>query len=582
LRKERSDFFVAVRPYTHRYPKCWRCKEELVWRVVDEWYIGMDYQDPTDEGKRTLREQLQDVTRQVEKWVPDFGFAREMDWLVNMHDWLISKKRYWGLALPIWECECGHFEVIGSREELKNKAISGWPQFEGRTPHRPWIDQIKIKCPTCGKMVSRVPDVGNPWLDAGIVPYSTLKYFEDRDYWRQWFPADLITECFPGQFRNWFYSLLAMSAVLERKAPFKALVGHALVRDEKGEEMHKSKGNAIWFDEGVEKMGADVMRWLFCRQNPAVNINFGYHFADEVRRRFFLILWNSYKFFVTYANLDKWEPSSSSRVTPTFLDKWLLSRLASLQETVTASLKDYDIFKATLAIEDFVINDLSTWYIRLSRSRVGPTADGGERALAFYQTSYQVLTTLVRLMAPFVPYITEVMWQNLREDDDEESIHLSPWPVTGSRDGSLERTMALVRQVVEQGRAARARAGINLRQPLAKALVSLDKSAEDGSLLEILAQELNVKKVVLQPLPEDSLVELDFEITEELRLEGLARDLVREIQNRRKKIGCRFDQEVKVTYEKSMEAVIARFGEDIKKKVLAKELLPGDKLEVIP
>ena len=252
--------------YTHRYPVCWRCDSELVFRLVEEWFISMD----------ELRHLIADVTRRI-RWIPEFGLARELDWLANMDDWMISKKRYYGLALPIYECSCGHVEVIGSEDDLRERAVEGWDEFEGHSPHRPWIDAVKIGCPQCGEKVSRIKDVGNPWLDAGIVPFSTLGYRHNRDYWREWFPADWISESFPGQFRNWFYSLLAMSTVLENHEPFRACFSYAFVRDEHGEEMHKSKGNAIWFEEAAERMGVDVMRWLFFGHNPAVNLNFGWH-----------------------------------------------------------------------------------------------------------------------------------------------------------------------------------------------------------------------------------------------------------------------------------------------------------------
>ena len=230
--------------YRHRYPHCWRCGTELVFRLVDEWFISMD----------PLREPISEATRKI-KWVPEFGMQRELDWLKNMDDWMISKKRYFGLALPIYKCECGHFEVMGSEGELKERAVEGWDEFEGHSPHRPWIDAVKIECSECGQKVSRIPDVGNPWLDAGIVSFSTLKYRHDRDYWKEWFPADWISESFPGQFRNWFYSLLTMSTVLEGSEPCRAVFSYALMRDEKGEEMHKSQGNAIWFEDAAEKMG---------------------------------------------------------------------------------------------------------------------------------------------------------------------------------------------------------------------------------------------------------------------------------------------------------------------------------------
>ncbi len=278
--------------YEHDYPHCWRCGTPLLFRAVDEWYVRMSW-----------RQQIMDHVRQI-RWVPDYGCDQELDWLTNMGDWMISKKRYWGLALPIYECSCGWFDVVGSREELQARAVEGWQQFDGHSPHRPWVDAVKIRCERCGAAVSRIPDVGNPWLDAGIVPYSTTRYNTDRDYWRQWMPADLVLECFPGQFRNWFYALLAMSTMMENVPPFKTLVGFALVRDEHGREMHKSTGNAIPFDEAAERLGADTMRWVYCRQNLVNNLNFGYTTAEQVKRKVFNTWWNVCGFFLSYARAD--------------------------------------------------------------------------------------------------------------------------------------------------------------------------------------------------------------------------------------------------------------------------------------
>ena len=252
----RRNVYYKRESYEHDYPHCWRCADALLFRSVDEWYIGMAWREEIMENVQKIR------------WIPDFGQRPELDWLANMHDWMISKKRYWGLALPICACECGWFDVIGSQEELKARAVAGWDEFEGHSPHRPWVDAVKIRCGKCGEAVARIPDVGNPWLDAGIVPYSTVHYNSDREYWKQVVPGRLRPECFPGQFRNWFYALLSMSTMMENTPPFKTLFGYALVRDEKGDEMHKSRGNAIWFDEAAEKMGVDVMRWLFCRAEP--------------------------------------------------------------------------------------------------------------------------------------------------------------------------------------------------------------------------------------------------------------------------------------------------------------------------
>jgi len=295
-----KELYYKKEKYAHDYPHCWRCATPLVFRAVDEWYIDMSWRD-----------EIMEVTKQI-RWIPEWGKDQELNWLENMADWMISKKRFWGLALPIFECECGHFDVIGGREELKERAVKGWEKFEGNSPHRPWVDNIHIKCEKCGKDVERIGDVGNPWLDAGIVPYSTVGYNSDKEYWQKWIPADLVLECFPGQFRNWFYALLAMSTMMEGVKPFKTLLGHALVRDEHGKEMHKSAGNAIWFDEAVEKMGADVMRWIYCGHNSTNNLNFGYGIGEQVSRRVFSTWWNVYSFFVNYARLDGFEPGSEA------------------------------------------------------------------------------------------------------------------------------------------------------------------------------------------------------------------------------------------------------------------------------
>ena len=392
-----KGLFYRLESYDHRYPVCWRCDTELVFRLVDEWFISMD----------ELRDLIARVTRNV-KWVPAFGLQRELDWLRNMDDWMISKKRYWGLALPIYKCECGHFEVIGSETELEARAIEGWDQFEGHSPHRPWIDVVKIQCTQCGTAVSRIRDVGNPWLDAGIVPFSTMGYRDDRAYWRDWFPGDLISESFPGQFRNWFYSLLTMSTVLEDSEPFKAVFSYAMMRDEHGEEMHKSKGNAIWFEDAAGKMGVDSMRWVYSRQRPEANLNFGFGVADGVRRSFLIPLWNVYSFFVTYANIDGYDPRTAAPPVEQRpeLDRWIISELNELVADVTAALERYSPRDACIRVESFV-GYLSNWYVRRSRRRFWKS-EADDDKLAAHSTLYECLVTLTRLLAPFVPFVTEV------------------------------------------------------------------------------------------------------------------------------------------------------------------------------
>lgn len=626
-----KGLLYKVEDYTHRYPVCWRCGTELVFRLVDEWFISMD----------ELRHDMIEVTKQI-RWIPSFGLQRELDWLRNMDDWMISKKRYWGLALPIWECEeCGHFEVIADEKELQERAVAGWQSFEGHSPHRPWIDNVRIECPKCGSEASRVPDVGNPWLDAGIVSFSTLRYRTDRDFWRKWYPADWISESFPGQFRNWFYSLLAMATVIDNSPPFKTCFSYALLLAEDGREMHKSWGNAIEFNEAADQMGVDVMRWLYSAHKPEKNLVFGYHRADEVRRQFIIPFWNVYDFFVTYANIDQWEPDGPWEEVraemPTLLDRWILARLSQLVARATDRLENYDAYATTMAVEAFV-DDLSNWYVRRSRRRFWKSEKDAEKRAA-YATLYQVLTTLARLLAPILPFVTEVMYQNLVRSlgqDTLESIHHTRWPDAALEyvDEDLLTQMAAVREVVSQGHSARNSQGIKLRQPLARSLIHLEASVElSEELMELVRDELNVKQVAftdelsdlvsyhllpdsqklgprlrerfptvkaaleavadpaeaqrrleaglpiqleiegetLELAPDEILVRqepreglavasergvtvgVDVEITPELAAEGLARDVVRRVQNLRKEADFNLDDRIVTTYEAEQE-----------------------------
>ncbi len=497
---KRKGLLYKSEPYPHRYPVCWRCQTELVFRLVDEWFIAMG----------PIREDLMTVTRRI-RWIPAFGLDRELDWLRNMHDWLISKKRYWGLALPIYECAaCGHFEMIGSKAELRERAVEGWEGFEGHSPHRPWVDTVKISCSTCGATTSRIADVGNPWLDAGIVSFSTLtdpgtgevSYLGDQRYWREWYPAAFITEAFPGQYRNWFYSLLVMSTVLENHEPFRVCLGHASVRGADGREMHKSWGNAIDFDEGADRIGADVMRWLFATQNPALNVNFGYGLADDVRRRFFIPLWNVYSFFVTYANLEAGDVGAMVRTAPPpgLLDRWILSRLHRTVATARERLDDYDPAGASRPFEQFV-DDLSNWYLRRSRRRFWKSEDDADKWAA-YATLYEILTTLARALAPFLPFLSETLYQNLVRSVDANapaSVHLTEYPAAGPgrADSDLEELVGAGRRLVSLGRAARNKVKIRTRQPLAGvvAVTRHQGLRAQEELLEHVREELNVKSV---------------------------------------------------------------------------------------
>ncbi len=598
--KQGENWVFKIENYTHRYPACWRCKTELVWKVADEWYIAMDKPENSELNdqnakRKTLREQMKDTAKMI-KWHPEFGLERELDWLEHMHDWLISKpNRYWGLALPIYECQkCGWFTIIGSKEELKERAVSGWNEFNGHSPHKPFIDEVKITCEKCGEIVSRLNDVGNVWLDAGIVPFSTyidpqtqkLSYTTDKKYWKEWFPIDFITESFPGQFKNWFYSMIAMATVLEKRNPYKTVLGYASMLGEDGRPMHKSWGNAIEFNEGAEKIGADVMRWMFVTHDPEQNLLFGYKKADETRRKFHLLLWNIYNFFVTYANVDGFQPSGIKNYDLRFtniLDEWIMSRLHELVKTVTESLETYDAFTASHAIEDFV-NDLSTWYVRRSRDRVGPSVQDSEDKKFCYIVLWEVLASLCQLLAPFTPFLAEEIYRNLT---GEESVHLSDWPTVGKIDLKLHEDMQLIRKICELGHAIRKEQKIKVRQPLSKFSIFNLPRLPDGQefsiqdkLIEIIKNELNVKEVVVEKGKGELEVAFDLTITPQLKDEGQARELIRQIQILRKEKGCKIDERVKVQLPKTYQT-LEQYLDSIKKETLADTIVWGESLELL-
>jgi isoleucyl-tRNA synthetase len=464
---------------------------------------------------------------------------------------MISKKRYWGLALPIWENpnDPSDFEVIGSLAELKERAVEGtWSELAGRTPHKPWIDGVKIQSKKTGATLQRIPDVGNPWLDAGIVPFSTVGYNTHRDLWEKWYPADLVSECFPGQFRNWFYSLLSMATMMDGSPPFKTLFGYRLVMNEEGKPMHKSDGTAIWFEEAAEQLGVDSMRWMYLQQNPASDLKFGTRHpdqkvtlqtpagpsnktnngvetcrvtsgpADVVRRQVLLPLWNSYAFFVNYARLDNFDPS----LTPVpvserpEIDRWILSNLQSLISSMRASVEGYD-FAGACEFAAHFIDDLSNWYIRRNRRRFWRSRESGEKPrdsnpwastesdkLAAYQTLYEVLLTLTKLLAPFVPFLSERMYQNLVDTQKPAgsipSVHLCDYPSADTKllDADLNQRMALAQLVVKLGHKLREAADQRVRQPLPELrFACTDPSQKDAisRLKDVIAEELNVKRI---------------------------------------------------------------------------------------
>jgi isoleucyl-tRNA synthetase len=592
-------------------------------------------------------------------WVPESVGKRVQDWYNNMGDWCISRKRFWGLPLPFYWCEGRHLTIIGTREELRQRAVA--PKLVDELPelHRPWIDEILIQCPQCGSEAARIRDVGDCWLDAGIVAFSTLKYYEDRAYWEKWFPAELISEM-REQVRLWFYSMMFMSVTLTGRAPYKAVFSYEKVFDEKGQPMHKSRGNAIWFDDAVEKMGADVMRWLYCAYNPVFNLRFGYHVADEVRRKI-LTLWNVYGFFVTYAELDGFDPKTAQveetlGKSPSHLDCWILSALHGLIGDFRTRLDRYDVDGAIRSAEAFV-DDLSTWYVRRSRRRFWREGGSEDKVFA-YRTLYHVLTTYARLVAPVVPFLADEIWRNLTGPLRDagmapESVHLTDYPEARADliDEEANRRMEWVLRAVRLGRGAREKVQIRVRQPLASMwLVPLTgrlPELGDGLLREV-AEELNIKEIrtdraaadlgdavvklnfpvlgkrlggsmkmvqgqakdgrwellpggrlrvgdqelesgefelVYQPHPglalsydHSLLVALDTDITPDLLIEGHAREVVRCVQDMRKKAGYAVEDRITLCWDGDLpedELLVTRHGKGIAEETLATEIIRG-------
>jgi len=549
-----KNLLFKTEAITHRYPHCWRCKTKCLFRLEDSWFIKSD----------EIRPLLKEAAKKV-SWHPKYTGRRMQNWLDSMDDWMINRKRFYGIALPFYECNCGQLTVIGSKEELIEKALH--PELVEKLPsfHRPWIDEIEIKCPKCGQSVKRIPDVGDAWLDAGVVPFSTLRYLEDKTYWQKWFPAEMVLEM-TEQIRLWFYSMLFFSVVLEGEPPYKIVVTHAEVRDEKGERMSKTKKNGFPFDDAIEKMGADPMRWLYCQQKAYTSVNFGYNIADQLKRDFLLILWNSYRFYTQHANLENWEPTPfNPKNLSEPIDKWLFSRLNHTIEIVTTNLEKYNTAKATAAIEKFV-NDLSTWYIRRSRERNDN-----------FSLLHFVFDNIFRLMSPITPFLSEVLFLNLHQ---KSSVHLEDWPIVDKDyiNEKLESDMELVRNLCQQAHSERQKACIKIRQPLSSLTICCPVViSEDylNNLSEIMAQEINVKKVDISQQKYTKVI-LDTEITPELATEGEYRDFVRNIQVLRKDQGFEVKDRIKIispSWPKEYESQILA-------KTLADSIEKGDRLTV--
>lgn len=504
--------------YVHRYPFCWRCKTPLVFRLADEWFISCE------EIRAPMKREAAKV-----RWTPEYGGSLMQDWLNNMGDWCISRRRYWGLPLPFYPCRCGHLTVVGTTAELRERAVN--PAAVDTLPelHRPWIDDVKIKCEKCGDAVARVPEVGDCWLDAGIVPFSTLNYLpehlsvegtlrsirgpeaeQDRQQentphsaWSRWFPADWISEM-REQIRLWFYSQLFMSVTLVDQAPYRAVLTYEEMRDENGNPFSKSGGNVIDADQATERMGADVMRWQYAGAPLNAIFRFGYGPAEEVTRKM-LTLWNVYSFFVTYANLpDCPEIKPQAPVEGrSELDRWVLARLHKLIAFCNERLDQFDSAAVVREVEQYV-DDLSNWYVRRSRRRFWKSGVEADKASAV-QTLYEVLVTLSKLIAPIIPFSAEELYRSLVppvDPDAPESVHLCAYPAADSSliDDTLLNDMDALMHVVALGRAARNGARMKVRQPARRMLVKPGDARQRDTVERLRSQileELNVKDLVI-------------------------------------------------------------------------------------
>ena len=485
--EEKGLLFDAPK-FEHSYPHCWRCDTPLIYYARESWFIKMTaVKDDLVRNNNTVN------------WIPEsIGKGRFGDWLENIQDWGISRNRYWGTPLNVWECECGHQECIGSRAELAEK--SGNPDAAQVELHRPYIDAVTIKCPDCGKEMHRVPEVIDCWFDSGAMPFAQHHYpFENKEVFEQQFPAKFISEAV-DQTRGWFYSLMAESTLLFNKAPYENVIVLGHVQDENGQKMSKSKGNAVDPFEALEQYGADAIRWYFyINSAPWLPNRFHGKAVQEGQRKFMSTLWNTYAFYVLYAEIDQFDATKYTldyEKLPV-MDKWLLSKLNTLVKTVDENLGNYRIPEAARALDSFV-DEMSNWYVRRSRDRFW--AKGMEQdKINAYMTLYTALVTVAKTAAPMIPFMTEDIYQNLVRNLDPtapESIHLCDFPVANEQhiDKELEDNMEAVLKIVVIGRACRNTANIKTKQPIGKMYVKADFALSEY-FVEIIEDELNVKNV---------------------------------------------------------------------------------------
>ena len=545
--------------YKHDYPFCWRCKSPLLYYATNSWFIKMS----------ALQDQLIRNNKEI-NWIPKhLQEGRFGEWLRGVKDWAISRNRYWGTPLPIWQNKDGDIICIGSYEELRKLAKNKLDaDFD---PHKPDVDKIVLI--KDGKEYKRVPEVMDTWFDSGSMPFAQWHYpFENKERIDKSlsFPADFIAEAV-DQTRGWFYTLLAVSTLLDKGAPYKNVISIGHVLDKHGKKMSKSVGNVIDPWKIFDQYGSDALRWYFYTVNqPGLSKNFDENILKQITRRFILTLWNTTSFFTTYANLDDFKPTDKASKSTNILDKWIVARLNQVVESTTNSLEGYDALAAALEIEKLV-DDLSNWYIRRSRKRFWRSENNKDKLQA-YQTLYWVLKNISLLLAPFMPFVAEAIYSALKDKKDPVSVHLHKWPKAGKIDDKLIENMFRTRKLVEIGHHLREQAKIKVRQPLNEFVVA-GKSLDDD-LVGLMLNELNIKKVTFKAkIKQDKL---DIKITPKLEIEGLAREIVRAVQALRKNTGLQISDRIKIFYSDNDELInktFTEFAKYIKGEVLSVEIV---------
>ncbi len=503
--KENDKLFKKQR-MVHNYPHCWRCDTPLLYYSKPSFYLEVTkIKDKIIEANKTVH------------WFPEYvGEKRFGNWLENLNDWAISRSRYWGTPLPLWRCSCGHDEMIGSRKELAEKAIENID--ESIELHRPYVDDVHIKCPECGGVMTRVKDVIDCWFDSGSMPFAQYHYpFENKELWKTQFPADFIAEGI-DQTRGWFYSLMVISVFVTGKSPYKNVLVNELLLDKYGKKMHKSKGNSVEPFSLIEEYGADTIRWYLPYVSPVwTPIKFDEDGLKEVYSKFFNTLKNTYNFFALYANTDEVDARSLKVKYDDLeeIDKWLLSKYNKLVKYTTDAYEEYDLNKVVRSITDFVSEDLSNWYIRRNRRRFwAHDLDTSKKAV--YKTTYDVLVGLTKLIAPVVPFISEEIYTALT---NKESVHLAKFPKCDDKliDEKIEEKMDLVRDLISLGRNVREEAKIKVRQPISEAILDGKNKNIIGDLTELIKEELNVKEI---KFADDLSIYMNYEVKPNFKVCG--------------------------------------------------------------